>query len=210
MGSPVRVTAQTRQQTRETLFQVAKRLFLERGFEQTTTRDIAAEAGIAAGTLFNYFPSKESLAFALLVESLDAAGQDFETRRRGDESLEEDLFLLITTGLRRLAPYRSFFAAVLQLGLSPFTQGAAFPEGERFRAAHLEKVVQRVRAAPGVTREPSFVELHLYWTLYLGVLTFWATDSSPDQQDTLVLIDQAMRLFGAALADQTTNQETIP
>src|SRR3954451_19220168 len=36
-------------------------LIRERGFDATTTRDIAARAGIAAGTLFLYVPRKEDL-----------------------------------------------------------------------------------------------------------------------------------------------------
>ncbi len=204
----MRVTAQVRQQTRETLLQSAKRLFLDHGFEQTTTRDIAAAAGIAAGTMFNYFPSKEALAFALLIESLNDFSEDFDARRRGRESLEEELFLLVAVALRRLAPYRAFLAAVLELGLSPFTQGSAFPEGERFRAALLDSVVAVVRRHQG-ERELTFVALHLFWTLFLGVLTFWAADSSPDQQDTLALLDQSMRLFGASMLDQPLTQETL-
>lgn len=203
----MRVTAQVRQQTRKTLLRAAKQLFLDRGFEQTTTRDIATAAGIAAGTLFNYFPSKEALAFALLIESLNDLFDDFEARRLGHESLEEELFLLVAVALRRLAPYRAFFAAVLELGLSPFTQGSTFPEGERFRSALLDKIVVTVHRHLG-ERELTLVALHLFWTLFLGVLTYWAADSSPDQQDTLALLDQSMRLFVASMVDHPLPKET--
>jgi AcrR family transcriptional regulator len=45
--------------------QAARRLFAERGYHETRTRDIAEAAGIATGTLFNYAPTKE--AVVLLV-----------------------------------------------------------------------------------------------------------------------------------------------
>jgi hypothetical protein len=35
----------------------------------------------------------------------------------------------------------------------------------------------------------------LYWTLYLGVLTFWGNDPSPNQEDTLALMDQSLAMF---------------
>jgi hypothetical protein len=53
-----------------------------------------------------------------------------------------------------------------------------------------------------LTDQPSFVAMHLYWTLYLGILSFWTQDQSPNQEDTLVLLDQSMRLFADSL---TTN-----
>ena len=43
------------------------------------------------------------------------------------------------------------------------------------------------------------VALQLYWTLYTGVLMFWAKDRSPKQEDTLALIDHSVAMFVAWL-----------
>jgi len=48
-------------QTREKLLQTAERLIMEKGTENVTIRDIASECGIALGTLYHYFASKEDL-----------------------------------------------------------------------------------------------------------------------------------------------------
>ena len=48
--------------------------------------------GIATGTLFNYFATKEALALALAAEALAGARDDYEHKRAGEESLEEGLF----------------------------------------------------------------------------------------------------------------------
>ena len=50
----MRVTAETKRVTRERILAAARELFDSQGFDNTTTRDIAAAAGIATGTLFNY------------------------------------------------------------------------------------------------------------------------------------------------------------
>jgi AcrR family transcriptional regulator len=55
--------------TRAALTDAARRLFLERGYDQVTVADIAAEADTAVTTLFKHFPDgKEALVFG------DAAG----------------------------------------------------------------------------------------------------------------------------------------
>ena len=85
----MRITAKAKQETRLKLLECAHKLFLAKGFEATTTRDVANAAGIATGTLFNYFASKEALAMTIVCEALDEAGAEFEGRLRGDEALDE-------------------------------------------------------------------------------------------------------------------------
>ncbi len=48
-------------ETRNRIFEVAGRLFKEKGFESTTVDEITGEAGIGKGTFFNYYPTKEAL-----------------------------------------------------------------------------------------------------------------------------------------------------
>ncbi len=48
-------------ETKNRIFEVSGRLFKEKGFENTTIDAITKEVGIAKGTFFNYFPTKESL-----------------------------------------------------------------------------------------------------------------------------------------------------
>lgn len=43
------------------IFQVACRLFAQRGFDGVSMRDIAAECGISKATLYHYFPDKDSI-----------------------------------------------------------------------------------------------------------------------------------------------------
>ena len=61
---------EAKQRTRKQLVDVAKGLFIRNGFLQTTTKQIAAQAGVAHGTLFFHFPTKESL----ILEIIDREG----------------------------------------------------------------------------------------------------------------------------------------
>src|SRR5258708_10960073 len=50
---------------REHLYAIAMRLIAERGYEATTLRDIAKEAGVSVRLLYRYFPSKQAVVIAL-------------------------------------------------------------------------------------------------------------------------------------------------
>jgi AcrR family transcriptional regulator len=55
---------------REQILETALKLFAERGFDATSTRQIAKRAGIAEGLIFHYFPTKASLLTAILEDRL--------------------------------------------------------------------------------------------------------------------------------------------
>jgi TetR/AcrR family transcriptional regulator, cholesterol catabolism regulator len=71
---------------REHLVRLAAELFAEKGFQATTVRNIADEAGILSGSLYHHFDSKESIVDEILTsffEELTAADQAV-TERGGD------------------------------------------------------------------------------------------------------------------------------
>jgi AcrR family transcriptional regulator len=59
------------------LLGAALRAFARKGYEGTTIRDIAAEAQVASGLLYHYFPSKQALLLALFEQSAALVMQAF-------------------------------------------------------------------------------------------------------------------------------------
>lgn len=194
----MRITAAAKAEMRVRLLEAGGRLFTEKGFEQTTTRDLASEVGVAAGTLFNYFPTKEALAMTLLADAFAAGRESYREQRRGGEGLAEDLFALTACELRALRAHRGFVAPVLETAFSPFARAAVSVAGEETRLAHLETVGEIARTH-GVDVSERAVVMHLYWTLYLGVLGHWTADDSPTQAETLAVLDSSMRLFAETM-----------
>jgi AcrR family transcriptional regulator len=192
----MRVTADEKEATRRRIIESALNLFKNGGFEATTTRDIARQASIASGTLFNYFDTKEAILAHLAGEALAKARATF-SKQALEAGLEEELFALVAAELRQLRPFRKFLPALLQTELSPLALPNRTESDEAFRVAHLELVSGIARKHGDA--EPSPLALQIYWTLYTGVLVFWSADTSPKQEDTLALLDQSLNMFTAWL-----------
>jgi AcrR family transcriptional regulator len=76
---------------REQIVHVATRLFARRGFQGTTTRQIAEEAGVNEALLFRHFPSKESLYWTVIEELCSISGRRQRVQRileSGETDLE--------------------------------------------------------------------------------------------------------------------------
>jgi len=201
----MRVTAETKEATRKAILHSARRLFAERGFETTTTRDIAQAAEIASGTLFNYFMTKEAIVASMADEALGKTFDEFARGTTETSTLEEALFALISASLRKLKPLRKYLPALLTTLLSPLAEGAD-QDAVGLRVAHLEAVAN-LASRHGYS-ELSPVAVQLYWTLYVGVLVFWAGDGSPKQEDTLALIDESLNMFVEWLAPSKSSKRT--
>ena len=195
----MRVTTQTKARTREKILDAARQLFACNGFDKATTRDIADAAGIATGTLFNYFPTKEAVLASLATEAASVALDEFSDGDPETESFEEDLFAFTAALLRKLKPLRKHIVALLETALSPLalTAGEA---SQSFRVAHLETVGRLAKKHRRGDLPP--VALQLYWTLHIGLLSFWSSDRSPRQEDTLALLDHSLSMFVGWLEPQ--------
>jgi len=194
----MRITAEAKTVTRQRILEAAAAMFRADGWYNTTTRGIATAAGIATGTLFNYFPTKEAIAATLIGEALRTSGEEFTVSRGTESSLEADLFTLIWSGLSKLGEYRKFLAPAAETIFSPLARSSPDSPGEAIRVDHLE-LVEATIAGHGFSVPVSNVAVQLYWTLYLGVFAFWAADDSPGQEDTLALLDQSLKLYAASL-----------
>src|SRR5437879_11337229 len=76
-----------KQQTRQQIFEAARKLFAERGFEAGTVADISRLADVSEVTVFNYFPNKEDLFFGGMTCFEEQLLEAVRTRPRGESAL---------------------------------------------------------------------------------------------------------------------------
>jgi len=65
---------------REQIVEAATRVFAQKGFSRATTREVAREAGVSEGTIYNYFEDKDALLMAILdgLNETQRRAEDFE------------------------------------------------------------------------------------------------------------------------------------
>src|SRR4051812_2414084 len=118
---------ENKENTRRAILQAALHLFADKGFYRTTTKAISKKAGIAEGTLFNYFETKEDLALYFFEESLTEMIAWYQSDRGMKRAaLPEKLFGIIEHLLDSLGPYEEFIGAVFLRGLAPFSKLSPF------------------------------------------------------------------------------------
>jgi AcrR family transcriptional regulator len=69
----MRVNNQVKAETRQALLDAAARGFAEHGYHRTNIDRVSEDAGLAKGTVYNYFPSKQAIFTAALLEACTLA-----------------------------------------------------------------------------------------------------------------------------------------
>jgi AcrR family transcriptional regulator len=95
--------AERKEDKRERLRDAAWELFTTRGYDATTTKEIAARAGVASGTLFLYAHDKADLLFLVFHERLSAAVDEGLRTLPPDAALIDQLMHLFAGFFRAYA-----------------------------------------------------------------------------------------------------------
>jgi AcrR family transcriptional regulator len=201
--------ARNKESKQRRIVETALDLFQTKGFDKTTTREIARRAGIAEGTLFNYFPTKEDIAlhfFELEVDHAIATVRERKSLRKAP--LDEKLFALVQTQLQFLAPYERFIGTAFVEALKPSSRLGVFSHRSQALRHRYIAFVQQLVEESLPKRNLSFVMLwapDAFWIYYVGVLLFWLNDSSPRKQNTLAFLDRTLK-FGVSVLKQSARR----
>ncbi|MFJ7781229.1 TetR family transcriptional regulator [Streptomyces fungicidicus] len=184
------------EQTRTLILETALRLFQERGFDKTTMRAIAREAGVSTGNTYYYFASKEHLVqgfYDRIADEHRAAVAPVLARETG---LEERFAGVLTAWLDIAAPYHEFAAQFFKNAadpaspLSPFSTDSS-PARDAAIAIQRE-VLTGSRAKPPAELATLLPEL--MWLAQMGLVLYWVFDSSPEAERTRRLAVRGARL----------------
>lgn len=177
--------------TERKILDAALEMFRTKGFEEATMRDIAAAAGVATGAAYYYYPSKDAIVLAFYQRSCVEMQPRIEEALASEAGgLEDRLKTLINVKLEYFAPYRGVLRALLKNGADPAHPLSPFAENNRQIREVDVSWFQKVLTDSGI-RVPKDLEPHMpevLWMFQMGVIYFWITDDSRDQQRTAKLL----------------------
>jgi AcrR family transcriptional regulator len=191
----VTVTAKA-EETRGRIVDAALRLFREKGFDETTMRDVAAEAGMATGAAYYYFRSKEELVMALYLRTAEGARALTPPAIARSSDLKKRIRAVIDTNLQLFADHRRLLVALVRIGMDPAHPLSPFGKATTaMREEGFEYFRQAI--AGSKTKIPRDIEAdlpRLLWFYQLGVILFWIYDDSPEQRRTRILLDGTLEI----------------
>jgi AcrR family transcriptional regulator len=166
---------------------MAVRLLGTRGWQGTTLRDVAAEAGVSVGLLYRYFPSKHAVVLRLYDE-LSATYADQAASMASGRWRDRFLFAL-GTSLDVLRPHRGALLALVPVLLGGSDTGI-FAPATAFSRLRVEQVFRdAVTGAADAPRPEVAAALgRLLYLLHLAIILWWLLDKSPGQRATERLI----------------------
>lgn len=190
-----------RERTRARLVEIALRSFRERGYDETTIRLIAAEAGVSTGSAYYHFPTKNHLVQELYLQ---VQGEHRDAALAGlaaTDDLIERLRVAYLTGLDVLAPFHGFAPGFLSAAMSP--RSPINPLNSDSQSARDIALEIFRDAATGARRgfPDEFADRipELLLLAYLLLALFWVYDQSPGQERTRRLVERGLALLRLAL-----------
>ena len=199
LSNPVRVKPQ---QERATLrlanfLDAAAELFAEIGYEAATMTAIAERSGSGIGTLYHYFPDKQSMAFALLnqyAQEIEAHWKPLmeQTETLSHAAFAETFLERITEFLRQRPAYLKLLAAPIRFSRDPAARRA-------LRVA----IANAFRAKdPSLTNENAMLAANITLQMVKGMTTLYAETGPREKPLIIAEYKKALTLYlGSVLSE---------
>jgi AcrR family transcriptional regulator len=199
----MKVSKQTKEKTKEKILEAAVDLIIEKGFKTASMREMAKNAGVSNPTIYNYFPTKETIIYEYLKQKHLKCAQilknieDFNTY-----TLREQLQTLIETELELFLEDREFLLQVSDMAFSSsnLRLESLYDTKELFITMVADMLELSVEA--GEIEDQPFKEYLplLFWDYYISVVTYWIKDDSEGFERTTEFIDHSMAVIESLLA----------
>jgi AcrR family transcriptional regulator len=192
-----------KRRTRETIVAVATRLFVEQGYEATTTAQIADAAEVSSSTFFKYFPTKADVVFSLFDALIESADRRLRERHDGEAASEA----LVAWIEQDLPEVEATYVELLHESDRLMVSDPELQAQSRLRSARFEDVLAAAFAqdlgesADGVRPR---VLAAIAWRGMLDVWAAWHETHASDEQEDIkeictVKADYVRRALAAGL-----------
>jgi AcrR family transcriptional regulator len=193
----MKISQEQKTENRRNLIRAAVDLVIEKGGGAITMREVARRAGVGDATIYNYFPTKESIFFAYYEDHAQAcmdkikAMDSFHTF-----SLQEQLQTFFDVSLDLYLPDREF----VDVSFKKIWLGGSGHWGrlKPIRSQFIAAIQDMISAAEEVGEIPEqvFQELmgQFFLDAYIAAVLYWLSDTSDEFQNTMFMMDRGLDL----------------
>ncbi len=168
------------ERTKASLIDAALTLFKDRGFDATTMRAIATEAGVSVGNAYYYFDSKEHLIQGFYDRAQHDHREALLPLLETKKTLEQRMVASLDTWITVMEPYRAFAMSFFRNAADPTSPLSPFSaESGTSRTASTE--LWKIVVDGSEDHIPDSVKPilpELLWLFSMGNVLFWVNDRS--------------------------------
>lgn len=198
----MKISEEQKQKNRLKIISAAVDLIILKGFKSATMREIARQAGMGDATIYNYFPTKESIVYGYYEDKLD---QVVENLKQIDDfhtyTFQEQLQTFFETQLDLYLNDREFLTETFENTFFALSHqyGRIRPIKDKFIRVLDDIFTNAVDA--GEIPEQVFMELtvQMFWEYNTGMVIYWLKDDSQRFESTSILLDKSLDLACSAV-----------
>jgi len=182
--------------------EAARELFIAKGFDDTTTREIAVRAGVGLGTIFVYAENKRDLLFLIVNEELEAVAADAEASIVRSQSFLDNLLQVAARHYRFFGRQPALSRLVLR-EMAFYDSGAQAGRFQKTRERLISLLGSVVALAVEQGSLSSQETTHFVgWTIFCIFqveLRRWLAEDQPNLRKGLDALARALTLFARGL-----------
>jgi AcrR family transcriptional regulator len=204
---PLGLRAKNKAEKLQRIRKAARALFVKRGYDDTTMRDIAKRAGVGFGTLFTYASDKRDLLFLIFNDELDHVVDSACARATAERIFLDQLVAYFSAFYIFFAPQPELSRVVLR-EMTLYLKGR---QAEQFQAScgrmveHLASFVAQASDAKQLgTREDPLLVAQALLSTFASEIRRWIAVDDPALKTGLTRLRRMLALQVTGLAPRST------
>lgn len=201
-GAPVLgLRARGKERRRNRIKDAAREVFVERGYELATTREIAERAEVSLGTLFAYAPTKSELLLMIVNDDLEEIRLGALVEVPDDVPLIDALVALAREDMAYWSKYPEIARQARREIAGVLLGRAADPEAMRFAAmkprllTYVAGLIARKQELGQLTtKAPADLVANLWWAIYNQNLHDWLMVAKPNPRQGVAGLRRLLEL----------------
>jgi len=182
--------------TRQKILDAALLLFVEKGYDKATMRQIAVQANMAPGSIYHHFPTKEHIVQTFYDVIHEEHAQACVGILRNEIKLEHRLREVVRKKIELAEPFKKISCVLFRVASDPQNPLSPF-SAQSSPTRDKSLVLFRQLVAGSSAKLPADVDILLadyLWLYQMWIILYWIHDTSENSRKTFRLIDRTVKL----------------